>query len=128
MSPSLFVPSIYHEVLSQALMEFSGEDADQHGRLKEVKEMLLDFDEAVVPLTQEEEKLFYRNDIEVFEKEHAITKMDDVMDYMLNFAAFSDWKKLFSEKNTEKISKRILPKIRDSIMSKKGIFPTPECY
>lgn len=128
-SPKEFLPSAYQMSLREALIEFSGEDAEQHGRLKEIREMLLDFDTDRDLISETDNEMFYINDIDVYREDNPDDEnMDNILEFMMAYSAFSDWKRLFTEVNVEKVHKRILPKIRDSILNKKGIFPSPKCY
>ena len=59
---------IYNNALTNCLFTYSKEDANQHGRLREIQKMLFRFDERIIPLTKEEEMQFYLNDVKVFQK------------------------------------------------------------
>jgi hypothetical protein len=128
-----FDSKIYHDCLVEMLDLYSEEDADEHGRLVEIKKMCLNFDENhPVQMEEEEKKKWTSNDVRVFEhitKEMEGEKTPEMFEKMRSkYLYYSSWEKLFVEEDTTLIHRELLPSIRKELLTKKGIFQDPHQY
>lgn len=128
--PKEFIPHIYNNSLTNCLYYYSKEDAEQHGRLREIQKMLFRFDDRVMPMTREEEMQFYLNDVKAYKQAKADipSKENDIENFRGEFDFYQNWDSLFNEGKTERIVERILPQFEIEILGKKGIFPDESCY
>lgn len=128
-NPKEFDPEIYHNSLIQMLDNYSEEDADQHGRLLELKKLCLDVNNAEkIDISEEDEKKFMKNDYRVYKEKMETEDKDGVQEVRKRFEYYSDWEKLFHEESASKIHQTLLPKIEKEILMKKNIFPNPNSY
>ena len=125
-----FVPHVYHEALLQCLKAFSREDADQHGRLKELQKMLCEIDDRVAAMDSEDEDQWDLHAAEEYKKsmsrKHSNTT--ELETFTEEYRYYSNWTTLFGETHPEKIEKRIMPTIKSALLNKKGIFDNDGCY
>ena len=128
-----FHTDIYDASLKEMLDKYSAEDADHHGRLIELKRMLLDIreDGSDQDMDEETEMKFMLNDYRVFiqkKKKTSNGSQGDIELFRKENLYFDDWESLFYEKNTARIETVLLPKIKNEILSKKGIFESEQIY
>lgn len=126
-----FIPHIYNNALTNCLYFYSKEDAEQHGRLREIQKMLFRFDDRVMPMTREEEMQFYLSDVKAFKKANDSSLPNDdneISEFRDDHVFYNGWGALFNENNTKRIVDNILPKFKSQILNKKGIFPDISCY
>lgn len=118
---------IYKETLKKMLDLYSEEDANNHGRLIELKDLFLNLDDQVPEISEDEKMKFCLNDLRCFKK-LAEKEKEEFEDYRKNFRYYQNWEKLYYEQNDMRIQLEILPKIRDEILNKKGIFESEGHY
>ena len=108
----------------------SKEDSEHHGRLVEIQNLLLKFDDRVLPLGKEIELLFYLNELKVLKKykDNTPKEVKHLQSFRNHYMYYENWKALFDETNPEQIRKRILPNYKTAIKAKKGIFPDESNY
>jgi len=125
-----FVPHIYNNCLVNCLFTYAKEDAEEHGRLREIQSILFAVDERIMPMTKEEEMQFYLNDIKVFNKhkKHGGNSGNAITDFQNKYSYFSNWNDLFNEMSTQKITDKVLPSFKSAILNKKSIFSDASQY
>lgn len=124
-----FDAEVYQKCIIEMLTIYAEEDADNHGRLIELKKLCLDVNNAEnIELEEEDEKKFTLNDLRVYKEKTGEEDKEGLDEMRQKFVYYSDWENLFFEENTTKIHEELLPKIEKEILMKKGIFPNLHSY
>lgn len=119
-NPKEFDENIYQTTLIEMLDIYSEEDADNHGRLVELKKLCLDVNNAEqIEITEEDEKKFMLNDYRVYKQRTDLEDKEGLEEMRERFVYYSDWEQLFYEENTTNIHKNLLPKIEKELLMKK---------
>lgn len=84
---------VFQQSLEAKLIQFSGEDSEQHGRLKEVREMLLNFDtSSPIVLSKRVSNNFIRNDIRIYQdSKPADSDFSEISAFIESFQIYSNW-------------------------------------